>query len=1382
MMRTLLLSSRCGSSHVSAYPRSFLLRRAIYTSIPSSIRYQHTSEARIGASISFGDLGFSVLTPIQKETKQEAEGILAQTQGQNPNVGQRRGSQQQRKNRLEQINGRKPLNQPLQRGKKVAAKNAKRPKDEPALPIEPQPELSLVLPDREDITSLPINLLKDPGNYLYERLDKVQGAVLTLQHNERARHNFTTTFSVGLPGYQQINCVGHGVTKRAAKHSAFIQVIAKLHEAGLIAKLWPEKAGNEVSTREKDALRDVYNYCAKYLMIPQITYEKSPGLVGAKSTLHVYTIQLEEQKINVTAVAKDPLSAEILAAMKFKIAAEAHANSTGLPPVKEGFLSDDTAKSFHDWYKSIVRSYAYKVNSISDTCFSTAQASISSKYTVSETLGPMIVAGKKGTAEALALLGSAIRIVQEEPRLLEDFAAALRAGNGRILSRTRPVDLKISDEVAQTIQQTLSSARRHGFSGSKVWLAPVTEDASSFRSSRKPLSKEYKDRLSLSLASKYQRYLQSDSTIAGRRLKSELPMNHYKKEVYSLVQDNIYSIIVGATGSGKTTQVPQIILEQYYQNGIGAECEILCTQPRRIAATSVASRVGEEMGQELRSRVGHHVRFDARLPERGGSITYCTTGILLLQLQNEPDLVLDQISHLIIDEVHERDMTIDFTLTILKKAIADRLQRGLKVPRVTLMSATLDTELFSNYFTNPGTHGKTVPAPILSVPGRTFPVTERYLEDILVDLKTGYNHTQLRTMNGDTLSLDFISDEKNISPSVSSNGEIHDEDRDIIDWKTKQRVDDDSVGIPIGVPYGLVATTIAHIIKTTCDGAILAFFPGLAEMQKVEEIMRKPVLGIDFADSSKYRFYLLHSSIADSQKSVFEPVPDGVRKIILSTNIGETSITIPEVRHVVDTGQVRELQYNQKTRISKLQNTWISKSNAKQRAGRAGRVQNGYYFAMYSKARHRSMRAIGLPELLRADLQTICLNIKSTFKNVDIAEFLASAIERPEPEAVAEAIKSLQQLDALTTGQDLTALGKLLASLPFHPDLGKMVVLGVLFKCLDPILVISAEERSLFIMAPERKAESLDIKQQFGAGTKSDHISKYNAFCEVREHYSANREQAAREVAYNYNIHFGAWKTIYNAAAQTEEILKDAGLIPKSFTRHAFRGQELFGGTDLNQNSNKPHIVRAILMAGLSQNLALWTRTTDRSNTTMWRTEGYENVMLPRTSIMTNELRNVSSQEPPLVTYSSLVESTDGKSMFLRDASVISPLAVCLFGKNVSDELESSLVDVNGWMWFSTDVLTRNSVLDFRDAIQQVQMSAYAALAAGKPLHDDPLREVMSQGVVDVLEADLQHYCRNMFPWNTRSDFHRGSASWDFNKWSKPKRGRNANSSSWMNI
>lgn len=1149
--------------------------------------------------------------------------------------------------------------------------------------------------------------------------------------------------------------------QRAAEKAAYLHLLSKLHTSGALKEVFGKQEREDLDKQtlqdERDAKLDIYNYAARYDCVPKLTVQSVTRLFRARGRRLVeVTVELPEQNIKVTGRGQNLKSAEIAAAIRFKQEAEnyhAEQGSDSIVVRDSTALNTSNVRNFMEFYKIVNPGVRLEIEVTDKTEYKSFGAipKLAKVLMNGEPVGEPVDMINKKSAEDLAYLTAAVSLKKENPQLFIQFSQALRSSNGDILRPIAPINMPVDEDCVHLMRETLSSVRKAGLPDEQDELES-DEEATEARRAR------FRHQLTPADAIKRGKYLETalkeyhwrPELIDLRKKREELPMNQYRAQVEDIVNSSTYSIIIGATGSGKTTQVPQILLEEAIKKGSGANTNIICTQPRRIAATSVAKRVAVERAEQLQETVGYHVRFDAKVPKLGGSMTYCTTGILLQQLQHSPDEVLDTTSHVIIDEVHERDMLIDFLLIILKKVMAQRMAHGKHVPKVVLMSATMDAELFASYFRNSSSETSVSHCPTLSVPGRTFPVKEVHLETLLKLLDTTYNVSQLGSMYSDPATREYFEVEKKFHKANPQNSgttslETTQEDESIINWKEERKVSADGETVISDeredalVPLGLVATTIAHIAKTTEEGAILVFLPGLDEMGKVDDLLRRAgIFGIKFLDESKYKLYMLHSSIPAGQTDVFNPVPDGCRKIILATNIAETSITIPDVQHVVDSGKLREKQYDQVRRITKLQCTWVSKSNSKQRAGRAGRVQNGHYYALFSKARYESLRAIGLPEILRADLQETCLDIKAQAFKSPIREFLAEAIEPPAPKAVDTSVKNLQALDALTDEENITPLGRLLASLPVHPSLGKMIVLGVIFRCLDPMLLLgaAAEERAIFNNPLDRRREAQACHMSFVQGSSSDHIAFLNAVREMRKLRDTRGQSAMFDFGHSNFIHVGAFRAIEATAKQIEEILVEARLIP--FTPPHARHDSEYGDPTLNENSKNVTVIKALALAGLHPNLAV------SSGGRTFRTPGEKGTIIHPSSINAAKDRNDNDRfsHGSLLSYSTMARSNDGKTIFLRDTSESTPLMATLFGGRLqtSPSNPARILEIDRWLPFyvkSDDRRAVKTIIEFRKALERLLTGAFRDLSSKRFLAEDPVREIFAEGLVEVLRRDM---------------------------------------------
>ena len=1157
-------------------------------------------------------------------------------------------------------------------------------------------------------------------------------------------------------------------------------MIANFHEQDVLREVVNRKSGlNQINknahAQERDALIDIYNYAARFDTVPQIKAEilhkKERGRIRKYVAV---SVELFEQGIKVTGIATEAKPAEVKAGILFKKEAEnyhARRGSDAIVIKDSGALTTETASHFLEFYKILHPGSRIEIDTSTVThpegrrlMLRRSQLKINGAA-----VGEAVEMESKKRAEDTASLAACVALKKKKPDLYPRFLRALKSGNGQILKPVPPIDFNVDEDCSLVMRETLLAARREGLPDAINDLVHDTKAPEDTRGRyRREMSADVMERRNWSLQRKLSTYLQDPKLVDLRNKKADLPMNQNRARVLDLVNNNVYSIIVGATGSGKTTQVPQILLEEAIAQGQGAACNIICTQPRRIAATSVSRRVAVEKAEQLQESVGYHVRFDTKLPQLGGSITYCTTGILLQRLQHHPDEIMDCNSHLVIDEVHERDTQIDFLLILLRKSVTMRKSQGKSVPKIVLMSATMDTELFASYFKNDFDGEGAVDCPSLSVPGRAFPVRERYLDEIVAEMKAAGQSLRAQSIRSDAETHEYLELEakfRQSNPTSSSTSSFKAE-TSVIDWKRERTIsaEDGSASFQNEkenglIPFGLIASTIAHIAKTSQDGAILVFLPGLAEITKVEETLMAHS-GVNFRDASRYKVFLLHSSIGATQNDVFDPVPEGCRKIILATNIAETSVTIPDVQYVVDTGKLREKQYDQTRRISQLACTWISKSNAKQRAGRAGRVQNGNYYALYTKERYESLRAIGLPELLRVDLQETCLQIKAQAFKTPIREFLAEAIEPPSAKSVDTSLNNLEALDALTDEEEITPLGRLLASLPVHPSLGKMIVLGIIFRCLDPMLILGAAsaERSLFLNPLGARAEAQEAKLSFVEGSASDQIALLNAIRELRGLRDEKGEYAMRNFAHQNFLHLNAFKTIDATAEQISDILVQAGLIPRTPVRERLRSQ--IGDPALNENSLKVSLIKALALAGFYPNLAV-----NLGGGRVFRTPGEKATIVHPSSVNTvREKHDVTqNKHGMLYSYATMARSNDGGTLWLRDTTESTCLMASLFGGKLRrHEERSSIIEMDNWLPFyvtSMDRRATKTVIEFRKALERLLAIAFKDLGqlsannrtttvSGQRgltqdsertfLADEKVREIFAGGLVEVLDRDVR--------------------------------------------
>uniref|UniRef100_A0A8B9JYZ3 ATP-dependent RNA helicase TDRD9 n=1 Tax=Astyanax mexicanus TaxID=7994 RepID=A0A8B9JYZ3_ASTMX len=472
-----------------------------------------------------------------------------------------------------------------------------------------------------------------------------------------------------------------------------------------------------------------------------------------------------------------------------------------------------------------------------------------------------------------------------------------------------------------------------------------------------------------------------------------LPITKNRQELISLIENNSVVIIRGATGSGKTTQLPQFILDYY--NEKNACCNLVVTQPRKIGASSIARWVARERKCTLGSLVGYQVGLEKMATEHTRLI-YMTTGVLLQKLVSAKSLT--EFTHIFIDEVHERTEELDFLLLVVRKL----LHSNSRYVKVILMSATINCAEFAEYFGTP-VRTRINPAYVFEVEGAPYTVEEFYLDDIQ-----------------NTLCL-------KVSVFV----------RLLYSWA------------------GLYIEIFKHIRYASLPerGSVLVFLPGLAEIQYMQEALSKLV-------RKRLQVYPLHSTVTlEEQNGVFlVPVP-GYRKIILSTNIAESSVTVPDVKYVIDFCLARHLVCDKETNYQSLCLTWASKTNCNQRRGRAGRVSKGFCYRLVTREFwNKEIPDYAVPEMLRSPLASIVLKVK-ILNMGDPRTLLSTALTPPNLTDIKRTILQLKEMGALSVSSssfdgDLTFLGRVLANLPVDLHLGKLIVLGHVFGCMEECLII----------------------------------------------------------------------------------------------------------------------------------------------------------------------------------------------------------------------------------------------------------------------------------------------------------------------------------------
>ncbi|CAG8438833.1 4023_t:CDS:2 [Dentiscutata heterogama] len=1168
--------------------------------------------------------------------------------------------------------------------------------------------------------------------------------------------------------------IGHGdaKTKKDAEKIAFLDSCYMIEAQGLMIHLTSPSGQRQNLIRQStqqsseiDYRKHVIEYCAAFDHVPHFEVF---GLGPDHEKQWEAVVEFPSQGLIGRGRGRTKKEAEIKAAEAFKKHAEEyktiHGDELYTKTESNNTMSEVVARHFIRFY---CRFFKFKNP---EFIYDGIGPSHRTLWKASLIVQDSIIGSGKGSskreAQAAAYLDAAIALRKDSPHLWERFETDKTTKSNKNSIKPLPlINVSINESVSRTLNRLVNDLCDanilHLDDNKSVDSENKSKSDQTFEDQINQRGNKNKDQFTarnLNIRSKelyqdHQHYLCSKQTEKIRFSRNQLPITHYSGIILKAIKNNPVIVIVGSTGCGKTTQLPQMIFEDAIMQQQGSRCNVIVTQPRRIAAISVAQRVAYERSEKLGQTVGYRVRFDAKEPASSGSILYCTTGVLLRRMHDEKNGMdaLEGVTHIVVDEVHERDMNVDFLLVILKQILRERLLNNRPPIKLILMSATIDTGIFSEYF---GEFFSTGRCPVVEVPGKIFPVHQFFLEDLISKLREHYGPSEVPQLDYSD-SLKYIDREIQFTQMRKCS--------ELLPQKMNNQTKSNAE-----IPYNLMALTIAHIVNISKEGAILVFLPGLEEIMALNRLLTSPPypLGIDFSNNSRFRIHFLHSSLPSlSQQGVFESLPNSnMRKIILATNIAETSITIQDIVYVVDSGKVKEKRYDQSKRMTNLVTTWISQSNSRQRSGRAGRVREGEYYVMMTRTRYQSLEGYSTPEMLRSDLQEICLHIKALGLPATISNVLSQAIQPPDQASVFAALDNLKSLQALDHNEELTSLGKVLATLPLEPGLGKMVLLGAIFQCLDPILTIGASmaSKNPFLSPPYAKDRADEIRFYWSKGLACDHFAVLNVYNAWYEFQSSGSLHAANKFCTENLLSKPCLQTIEQIKIQLLSLLERAGVVPK---RDYNRRDLALGPPEYNLNSNCIPLLRALICAGVYPNIALKTSKktfrTRHENATFIHPASVnykERAARLAATIKNSHILKQSSEFDEnliapigtLYAYSSKVKAS-GHQVFLRSTTRIDPLSTILFGGEIrSNQSNNFNLIVDDWLQFSGEnnsftlvnklkILLDQCLTRIYEKLEVTQMNAnnmsqHKYVTAGKSDDIDEVKIMLVRGIVEVLE------------------------------------------------
>ncbi|MBH8580984.1 ATP-dependent RNA helicase HrpA [Bisbaumannia pacifica] len=643
---------------------------------------------------------------------------------------------------------------------------------------------------------------------------------------------------------------------------------------------------------------------------------------------------------------------------------------------------------------------------------------------------------------------------------------------------------------------------------------------------------------------------------------AELPVVEHRESILEALRGHQVVVVAGETGSGKTTQLPKLCLEL----GLGRRGLIGHTQPRRLAARSVATRLAEELATPLGEQVGYQVRFTDQTGE-ATLIKLMTDGILLAETQHDPDL--SRYEAIIIDEAHERSLNIDFLLGYLK-----RLTQRRPDLKIIITSATIDVERFSRHFALPGDDGEPRPAPVVEVSGRTYPVEVRY-RPLVRDAEDEADRTLQEGILHAVEEIEAIEREKG--------------------WRHGPR-------------------------------DVLIFLPGEREIREAADTLRRAQL----RDTEVLPLYARLSNA--EQNRVFQPHRG--RRIVLSTNVAETSLTVPGIRYVIDPGLVRISRYSYRAKVQRLPIEPISQASADQRKGRCGRVAEGVCIRLYDEEDFLGRPAFTEPEIQRTNLASVILSMLA-LKLGEIEAF--PFVDAPDPRFIKDGFRLLFELGAVDERQRLTALGRRLARLPIDPRLARMVLAGAEGGGLREVLIVVS---ALAVQDPrERPAEKRQAADQ-AHRRWDDPDSDFVAWLNLWEGFEAAREELSgnqlRRWCRDHFLNYLRLREWHDTFRQLRQLLRDMEITVPPAQPWPKTGE---GEAAVSQRRANAQRLHQALLSGLLSNLGQLT-------------ENREYLGARNRKFMIHPGSGLAKKSPKWVMAAELVETS---RLFARQAARIEP-------------------------------------------------------------------------------------------------------------------------------
>jgi HrpA-like RNA helicase len=736
-----------------------------------------------------------------------------------------------------------------------------------------------------------------------------------------------------------------------------------------------------------------------------------------------------------------------------------------------------------------------------------------------------------------------------------------------------------------------------------------------------------------------------------------------------------------------------------------------------MSSVALALAVCQERDRELGDIVGYRIGGDYyNASKKGGSITYCTTELLANELERAEEDLPHNVSHIVVDEVHERSGDMDRLLSTIKLAFSQRLSQGKRVPKLVLMSATVESDLFEKYFEMVSQDGIAVRPPYLNVPGRVYKTEMKFLEAFEDQLPSGFYQATKSLVEQQKAHLS-----EPFSPPLEK--EIP-----AVQWESAGQISRKPTGTHNSI--NAVAATIAHIVETTQSGAILAFVPGASEIRLVHQTLLKQER-FDFGNEKKFEILMLHRYNPAHLVKALDTVADGVRRILISTNIAETSITFPDIKYVVDSGLQRATTDISAGPVQVLRDERISRASVLQRAGRAGRTKPGHYYGTFTTDEMRNLDVFANAQDSTQDrIQNAYLRAKVHFPAVAVQEVFDSYLTPIPAKKVEAAEQYLKAIGALTASGEVSRIGYALYRTTLTPAFARMVLLGIQFGCLDRAVILATLMSMKFSIFDEVKfddskpSDRKKAPQRFSMDSRSDLIAQLRAVEEFQA-FNAQDSAGAQEWAVEQGIAHHHFNHIQSRIEAVRRSLYRAGFL---------RSQRAM--SNLNTSSENLTILKMIICAGSYPNVASHQRGYSfLTHQNLFVRPSPSSIALPGDHLNPDSREAIKKQlSGSVFCYRYIFASKSGsKRYYMGDLTPITPLMLALFSPNVKatpGKPNQVLIDDSIPLQFSGDVNAASTFLRFKEVFDTALLKGLQGIAE---MWGSDKKKVFAKGFTDLV-------------------------------------------------